>query len=360
MTDHAQALERFYRLLDELAEKVGGPRLLSRCDARTGWPIRGVCFFFEPGELRRDGRPRVVRIGTHALNSRSTTTLWTRLAQHRGTRGGTSPGGGNHRASVFRKHVGAALLGRDPELATDPAAASWGRGFSAPSSVVALEANHERRVSDYIGAMPMLWVPVEDPPGPGSDRASIERGCIALLSTATNPAADPPSPSWLGTNSDRPAITASGLWNVRHVHDQPDPAALEVLQHWIRTPGHARPTISPHPPLPSPRTSSSSRRPSTARVPLTGLTDADAVLQAVEEFDRIGRDAFLDKYGFKGARDYFLIHDGRRYDSKPIVAAAYGYQHGRPLINGQLSGGKSPHHAAGRLRDLDFEVEGDT
>jgi hypothetical protein len=55
----------------------------------------------------------VVRVGTHALTAASSATLWDRLRQHRGHLGGRDPGSGNHRASVFRRHVGAALIGRD-------------------------------------------------------------------------------------------------------------------------------------------------------------------------------------------------------------------------------------------------------
>jgi hypothetical protein len=57
-----------------------------------------------------------------------------------------------------------------------------------------------------------------------------------------------------------------------------------------------------------------------------GLNDVtrEGVLAAMGEFDRLGRDAFLAKYGFGGARAYFLVHEGRRYDSKAIVGAAHG------------------------------------
>jgi len=51
----------------------------------------------------------------------------------------------------------------------------------------------------------------------------------------------------------------------------------------------------------------------------------DSVLSALAECDRMGRAAFLEKYGFHPARRYFLDHDGRRYDSKAIVGAAHGY-----------------------------------
>lgn len=56
------------------------------------------------------------------------------------------------------------------------------------------------------------------------------------------------------------------------------------------------------------------------------VNDRAAVLKAVEEFDRKGRDVFLEEYGFGKARDYFLVVDGRRYDSKAIFGAAHGYQ----------------------------------
>ncbi|BAO86703.1 HNH endonuclease [Caballeronia cordobensis] len=74
---------------------------------------------------------------------------------------------------------------------------------------------------------------------------------------------------------------------------------------------------------------------------LEHLNDRAAVLAAVDEFDRLGRPAFLEKYGFKEARDYFLQIDGRRYDSKAIAGAAHGYQYpdSGPLKARDFSGG---------------------
>ena len=56
---------------------------------------------------------------------------------------------------------------------------------------------------------------------------------------------------------------------------------------------------------------------------LSGLTDADAVRQAIAEFDRTGREQFLNKYGFGVARAHFLRRSGKYYDSKAIAGAAY-------------------------------------
>ena len=46
------------------------------------------------------------------------------------------------------------------------------------------------------------------------------------------------------------------------------------------------------------------------------------ILQAVAEYDQLGPDRFLEKYGFGAARSYWLVVDGKTYDSKAIVGAA--------------------------------------
>lgn len=221
-------VERLYALLDDLAARTGGPKELRACGGRLPWPQRGIYFFFEPGEIRPDGRLRVVRVGTHALRAGSRSTLWGRLSQHRGNLAGSNPGGGNHRGSIFRLHVGEALLARDG----DPAglAQTWGRGTNATPEIRAREAEHECRVSAHIGSMPFLWVGIDDEPGPLSDRGLIERSTIAMLSCALT---DPPSPTWLGHWANRPVIRSSGLWNVNHIGERPDPAALDRLEYWI-------------------------------------------------------------------------------------------------------------------------------
>jgi hypothetical protein len=60
---------------------------------------------------------------------------------------------------------------------------------------------------------------------------------------------------------------------------------------------------------------------------LSDLNDPAAVLKAIDESDSLGREKFLDKYGFGHSRDYFLEYGDRRYDSKAIVGAAHGFQH---------------------------------
>ncbi len=80
-----------------------------------------------------------------------------------------------------------------------------------------------------------------------------------------------------------------------------------------------------------------------------------AILQSVAEYDRLGRDAFLHRYGFGPSRTYLLKVDGKEYDSKAVVGAAHGHLPGRePLGSDEFSGGKD--HAAKLLKGLGFEV----
>ncbi|CAO3351944.1 DUF3883 domain-containing protein [Azospirillum melinis] len=80
-----------------------------------------------------------------------------------------------------------------------------------------------------------------------------------------------------------------------------------------------------------------------------------AVLAAIEECDRVGRDTFEARYGYHSAPDFVLLHNGREYDSKAILGVAYRYQFaGLALRNDQFSGSKG---GAGRhLARLGFSV----
>lgn len=223
-------LDQFYELLDTLRQKLGGERLLSTCTGSQDWPRQGVYFFFEPGEHRGSStEPRVVRVGTHAVARGARSTLWKRLRQHRGFLKGSFAGGGNHRGSVFRKHVGAAIIGRESRFSS--LSCTWGKGHSAPIETRLAEHCLEQRVSGYIGSMPFLWLRVDDPAGPLSKRRSIEQNAIGLLSNAAKyQILDPPSPTWLGYMCPNPAINASGLWNIDGVYGGYDAAFLEELK----------------------------------------------------------------------------------------------------------------------------------
>lgn len=215
-------LDRFYEALGRLAALEGQGQPLGACEGRLAWPARGVYFFQEPGERRAEtDSPRIVRVGTHALGANAKSKLWGRLRAHRGSMDGR----GNHRGSIFRLHVGAAMLMRDGNGADF---STWGAGQSASRAVRDSEIEHEKKVSEHIGAMRVLWVAVPDEAGPQSMRGYIERNAIALLSNRLNPI-DAPSESWLGRQSSRAEIRDSGLWNLNHVADRYDAEFLDHL-----------------------------------------------------------------------------------------------------------------------------------
>jgi len=114
-------LEEFYGLLKDLEKSLDGQHLFKNCDGRLSWPKRGVYFFFEPGEYRTHNKNelRVVRVGTHMVSKGSKAPFWNRLKTHRRTEDGV----GNHRASVFRLHIGDAMLKRSAGKFWLP---SWG------------------------------------------------------------------------------------------------------------------------------------------------------------------------------------------------------------------------------------------
>jgi hypothetical protein len=223
----ARHLDQFYELLSELQHRLGGRRLLGGCTGKNSWPNRGVYFFFEPGEYRAggDSRPRVVRVGTHAIGTGAKSKLWDRLRFHRGHR----DGGGNHRGSIFRLHVGMALIKRSKGKIDIP---TWGQGQSASKKVLTTERDHEVRVSNYLGRMSLLWLAVEDEPGPQSARAYLERNSIGLLAGPDGPL-DRPSSKWLGRHSPHDTIRESGLWNVNHVEQEYEPDFLVRLAEYV-------------------------------------------------------------------------------------------------------------------------------
>lgn len=95
----------------------------------------------------------------------------------------------------------------------------------------------------------------------------------------------------------------------------------------------------------------------TTRMTLADLTDPTAVRAAMDECDRLGRDTFLQRYGFQARRRYVVDRDGVLYDAKALVGVAHGIQHHPglgPLPAASFSGGQAAANAA--LRRLGFPV----
>lgn len=87
------------------------------------------------------------------------------------------------------------------------------------------------------------------------------------------------------------------------------------------------------------------------------LTSRDAVLRAMAEYDGLGREEFLERYGFGHAKQWKIVHEGREYDQKAIYGVAWGFEHPDvgPLQTDDLTGGETS--TIPQLRKLGFAVE---
>jgi len=82
----------------------------------------------------------------------------------------------------------------------------------------------------------------------------------------------------------------------------------------------------------------------------------EAVLAAIARYDQLGQEEFLSRYGFDRARQYMLVHEGKRYDSKAIVGVAHGFLPGKDMLAAsEFSGGKAT--VAPLLTRLGFYVD---
>lgn len=91
---------------------------------------------------------------------------------------------------------------------------------------------------------------------------------------------------------------------------------------------------------------------------LADLSDPHAVQAALDEYLRLGQQAFLERYGF-GQASGFVVRDprsGQWADSKAIAGAAVGFQFANegPLRPDQFSGGTRT--VVRRLKALGFEI----
>jgi hypothetical protein len=205
-----------FRDARKLCEHIGAARrnretFYLRDLSRRELPERGVYVFLDPSERSSlyEG-PRIVRIGTHAVSQGSKATLRGRLRNHLGP----SHGGGGHRGSVFRLHVGRAFLNTEPEC-WGPMPA-WGVEQKASRDVLESELPLEKRVSEYLGGLEVFVLAIDDAPSKASMRAIVETQLIGLM-TADHSPVEASSPLWLGRHTGVPDIVTTGLWNVRDV-----------------------------------------------------------------------------------------------------------------------------------------------
>jgi len=190
-------------LVAELYEIVWGLTVCDHCTPPERLPLNGIYFFFEVGEkariAQREGA-RIVRVGINTTENR----FGERIRLHFGN---IQDLGGSRKSSVFRKHVGGALLRRE------------GRGEETLQAwhdeSAAADRRTEEAVSQYMRAnLTFAWkeVPQEQ------RRKHLEVRLIALLAQRSR---CHPSSEWLGLHAASEVIRRTGLWNVQHTSGEP-------------------------------------------------------------------------------------------------------------------------------------------
>ena len=212
--DRTDAVKAFYSLFEQW--KVKTAILPLRVALQNPMPEQGVYFFFDPEEETRFSKVlgRLVRIGTHGVSESSRATLRDRLRTHLGT----VDGYGNHRSSVFRLHVGEAIIRRDGLRKRFP---QWGSGQNSSPLVREREGPLEKLVSTAISKLHVAIVEVADRAMKTSARAVVETSTIALFTEDYQPV-EFSGPHWLGRHSAHDLISKTGLWNLRDVGSKAD------------------------------------------------------------------------------------------------------------------------------------------
>lgn len=196
-------LKQMYRRVDELYDLVQQLPRFDHLTPKERLPANGIYIFFEQGEnaVWRGGCvSRIVRIGTHRRDG----SFPGRIRQHYGRVNSLR---GNKNGSVFRKHVGSALL-RKADL-RDPRLDSW-LGQKG-GSYLEVEEQVSRTLRDNFT---FSCIRVDD----ATDRINIEKGLIALLARYSPLK---PSKAWLGHHAASEKIRECGLWNVQRATSSP-------------------------------------------------------------------------------------------------------------------------------------------
>jgi len=195
---YQQIEEQLYYSLDD-----NYPSRFNFMIERAVLPKSGIYLFFEKGEtITIDNRifDRIVRIGTHLKDG----NFPARIRQHYGNKHSLT---GNKNGSVFRKHLGGAIIRR--ENPDDPRLTGWLKQMG--TSYEDMEEKVSRTLRDNFTYV-CFPVPMKD------ERLSLEAALISLL--AQHPLGKP-SPTWLGLWADSSIIRSTGLWNTNETDKIP-------------------------------------------------------------------------------------------------------------------------------------------
>jgi|GEM_PF-122307 len=182
-TDKCRGIHEILESLPEYTSKTPKSEL----------PTNGIYFFYEEGEFCTHGnerQKRIVRVGT----LRGDENFRSRINNHYR---------GNKNSSVFRKHLGGALMRRkDPN---DRRLKQW-LEQDAPT-FQEMEAGVTKELKEHFS---FRCIPVEDK----KERLQLEEELIATIAKCDK---CKPSENWLGNFAADELVRKSGLWNHQHV-----------------------------------------------------------------------------------------------------------------------------------------------
>ena len=186
-------------------------------------PENGIYFFYEKGQTWGHGgnQPRIVRIGTHRDgNFRS------RIAEHflldaakMNFDATKSP---PHDRSIFRKHLGRALLNRDHSSYLTVWNIDFMKRENRERYAHLRDVEEERRVESEVTRLiredfSFRFIVMEGQ----TERMGHEGLEARLIGTVAGCGGCRPSPDWLGQHSPVNEVKQSGLWLVHHLHADP-------------------------------------------------------------------------------------------------------------------------------------------
>jgi len=187
--DVAEACKQIHEILDVL---------LRWYKPSNSLPTNGIYFFYEEGELSaHNGKQRIVRVGTHGQSR----TLKQRL--------GNDHYNGNREGSVFRKHLGTALLKRTG--APDTRISEWRKKRKKSPHWKEFEGT-EREVDETLRSRFFFRVIDIDNV---DERQMFEEKIIATISACP---VCRPSEKWLGNFAWSEKVRRSGIWNSNFVY----------------------------------------------------------------------------------------------------------------------------------------------
>ncbi len=159
---------------------------------------------FENGEFAHDGKPRIVRVGSHTGNNQ----LRSRIKQHFLNE--------NKDRSIFRKNIGRAILNRD----NDDYLQKWEWDLTTRENkqkyINDIDPQKQREIESEVSRIlrtnfSFSVVRIDDK----QLRMKMESKIISTISSCRNCS---PSTLWLGQYSTKEKIRSSGLWLVNELY----------------------------------------------------------------------------------------------------------------------------------------------